>query len=335
MLVGLSVRAPDAPLAVALVGAGNHGAGVLLPTLLELNGVELAAVCDPTPGRARSAVRTSNGASKALATLEQALATLPLDALVVACPPAAHVSALELALDAGVPIFVEKPPAATTDDLARLAALAGRRNALVGVGMNLRYSTAISHVQRVLADPSMGDVVSLTIRHMANKPRSSLWGTSVVRSVLLAQLVHPVDLARWLAGPVAEVETRGWFHDTELTVVCALTHESGAMTSIVATTSAPRFRFTLSAATDRGAMVECRDLWEVLTEGPSSVDGLPSEQRWAPGPLDRGYRRAGYAPELAAFFDAVRNGTSFEPGLDDLLATFRVLDDVSEALDDR
>lgn len=330
-LTSVSLEAPDR-LAVALVGAGDQGAGVLLPTLRGLPGVEVVAVCDTVRHRAMQAAARA-GVGGVYRSLADALAARSLDAIVVACPPAAHRSALELAFAHGVPIFVEKPPAASMEELAIVAAAAKRSKRLVGVGMNFRYATAIEHVHDLINEGKHGRILYLSIRHMANKPRTSLWGESVLRSMLLAQLVHPVDLAIHLVGEVSEVRTKGTFRGDEITLVSTLVHSGGATTSIVASTAARRFAFALTAITDRGVVIECRDLWEVTLHGSPAAPATAWAELWSAGPLDRGYGRSGYEGELAAFFAAVRGEGPFRPDLDDLIPTYRILDEVHDALE--
>lgn len=323
--LGAGVGEPSS-LSVALVGAGRQGSEVLLPALRELPGVNIAAVCDPVTERASVA-----GGGVAVRSLQEAVEMVPLQAAVVACPPAVHRSTIEFALRRGLPVFVEKPPTILSGELIELVQLAQARSGLVGVGMNFRYAAAIQRVSRLLAEGSLGKLASLTIRHLANKPRSSLWGLSPMRSLLLAQAIHPIDLAVWLAGEVESDRTEIFSSGSACTIAAALVHTGGTHTSITISTAAPRFSFHLSAVTDKGAVIECSNLAEVTIEGgpDASADGWA--ERWVPGPLERGYRRGGYSPELAAFFEAVGAGTGFRPGLGDLLPTYHLLDAIEDA----
>jgi phthalate 4,5-cis-dihydrodiol dehydrogenase len=316
------------PVRVALLGAGKQGTEVLLPALREIGNVELAAVCDPHLSSAKMV-----GAGTAFCSLEEAAEEVALDAVVAACPPAAHTEALDFALDRDLPIFVEKPPTVLTSELGERAALERDRGLLVGVGMNFRHAAAIEEVRSLLTSDRCGSLASLSIRYLANKPTFPLWEISLLRSVLLAQMLHPVDLAIDLAGEVLEARTRCTRRDGTYTFVSILDHDDGVVSSLVVSTAAPRFSFDLCATTDAGVSIECRNLSEVVVEGDCEDAAQGWSRRWRPAALERGYGRAGYAPQLRRFFEALRDGGGFRPGLGDLLSTYRVLDSIEDSVD--
>jgi hypothetical protein len=149
----------------------------------------------------------------------------------------------------------------------------------------------------------------------------------------LAQVIHPVDLLIDLVGPPDDYESMVHRHENALTVAVQLGVRGNWVASIVAGTSAQRFSFALNIVTDKGVIISCNDLWDVLIEGmpvDSEIATLPWTRRWSAGALDRGYSRAGYQGELVKFFDAVRHRTPFAPNLSDLLPTYHVLDQIEK-----
>ena len=106
-----------------MVGAGAVAARHVR-TLLAMDGVELAAVADPALERAKE-LAAEAGAS-AYPNHMELLAAERLDAVYICVPPFAH-GVPELAvIDAGLPMFVEKPVAIDRETAAEIAArLAG------------------------------------------------------------------------------------------------------------------------------------------------------------------------------------------------------------------
>jgi predicted dehydrogenase len=108
-------RQLPAPKSVALVGAGRHGRAILTE-LGKITGAKIAAVCDSSPARLKTALERAPGAetfSDHRALLEK---RRDLDAVIVATPTHLHRPIVEDALQAGKHVYCESPLAHTIDD---------------------------------------------------------------------------------------------------------------------------------------------------------------------------------------------------------------------------
>lgn len=238
-----------------------------------------------------------------------------------------------MAVQHGVPIFVEKPPAISLTALQQMAAAALSADVLTGVGMNFRFATACQEVKTILDSGEYGTPIALTIHHMASKPRAPLWGLPLVDSVLLSQVIHPVDLTLHLMGDVSFLHTIGRMQGDTCMLGLQLQFMSGAIGTIVCGTAARRFRCYMEIVTDTGVTIACDNLWKVSIRGGGGDEtGVAWDRSWSPGALDRGYSRAGYQGELRQFIDAVRTSTQFSPSLSDLLPVYDVLNSVGKDL---
>jgi predicted dehydrogenase len=197
----------------AIVGAG--GAGLLHALAFRAHGIAIRTVFDPDPARARN-----------LADLCGAHATTHLDALAdsdAACisicsPPRWHAEqALQCARE-GRTIFVEKPVAVTSDELARLAAARG----CVPI-VQWRAGRGIRAIRNAVAEwllgPSPSVCVDLALRRSAayfaaGRGTRATWGCGALLSVG----IHAIDAAcfaldraalrvRSVVGPHAPEET--------------------------------------------------------------------------------------------------------------------------------
>jgi len=321
---------------VGLVGAGSQATDSLIPAILALPNAQLFAICDRDRGRA-SDVAAHNGVRHVFGSVQAMLTSVEIHALIAACPPQAHEEIVELAVDARIPVFVEKPPAVSTAALAELSSKLASAGVTSGVGMNFRYATAYRHLRTLIASGQMGRPISIALRHLANKPREPLWGLSLLRSVLLAQVIHPVDLIVDLVGEPDGYEGVVRHHSDRLTIALQLVGRGGWIASIVAGTASQRFHFALDVVTDQGAIISCNDLWDVRIEGgpreQPSEDGfeLPWTRRWSAGALERGYSRAGYQGEIREFLTAVEAEATFVPSLPDLLPAYSILDKIESS----
>ena len=140
-----------------------------------LPGVDLAAVVDPDPARAKiSDFRT---------VLDR------VDAAVVAVPTDHHHEVARAFLDKGVHVLIEKPIAATLEEAGELVALASKKNLVLQVGHVQRYSNAFQALARRVDKPIYIDAERLA----GFKQR----GAEV--DVILDLMIHDLDLALSLA----------------------------------------------------------------------------------------------------------------------------------------
>jgi virulence factor len=107
---------------VGVVGAGNIATIAQLPTLVQRDDVELAALvlrrADPGPLQRRWGFRAVHR------TVEDMLGAEDLDAVFVLTPRSEHAHAVEACLRHDVDVFCEKPLAPSSAEAERLADLA-------------------------------------------------------------------------------------------------------------------------------------------------------------------------------------------------------------------
>jgi myo-inositol 2-dehydrogenase / D-chiro-inositol 1-dehydrogenase len=220
------------PVALGLVGCGRLAEAGYVPAIAAASGVRLVAVADPEPARrAAVAALSAAGGADPVATFPDAAALLAgsdVDGLILATPVAAHLADAQRAAAAGVPVLVEKPPAADAAGAAALSAVSPRP----WVAFNRRFDPGARAVRRSV--PAAGP---LDLRLEITYRRRS-WGAHAVHDDALLDLgPHLVDWARWLSsGEAAEVAC------TELTT------DRAALYLVLA---AGRGRASLRAATDR------------------------------------------------------------------------------------
>ena len=171
---------------VAVIGAGHMGR-FHAEKFARLPGVELAAVVDPDPARAKvSDFRKVIGA---------------IDAAVIAVPTNLHHEVARACLEKGVHVLIEKPIAATLEEADDLVALAKRQNVVLQVGHVQRYSAAFQALAR-----GVERVLYIDAERLAGFKQR---GAEV--DVILDLMIHDLDLALSLArSPVSAVSACGF-----------------------------------------------------------------------------------------------------------------------------
>ena len=171
---------------VAVIGAGHMGR-YHAEKFARLKDVELAAVVDPDPARAKISDYRS--------VLDR------IDAAVVAVPTDRHHEVARACLERGVHLLIEKPIAATLAQADELVELAARKQLTLQVGHVQRYSAAFQALARRVERPQYIDAERLA----GFKQR----GAEV--DVILDLMIHDLDLAFSLArSEVASVSACGF-----------------------------------------------------------------------------------------------------------------------------
>ena len=171
---------------VAVIGAGHMGR-YHAEKFSRLKGVELAAVVDPDPAKAKvSDYRT---------ILDR------IEAAVIAVPTDRHHEVARACLERGLHVLIEKPIAATLAQADELVELALKNKLTLQVGHVQRYSAAFQALARRVERPQYIDAERLA----GFKQR----GAEV--DVILDLMIHDLDLALSLArADVASVSACGF-----------------------------------------------------------------------------------------------------------------------------
>ena len=188
---------------IGLIGAGNVGRRHA-QVLRSFPDVHLAGITDVVP-EAAAALARDVGCRPFPGTGE--LLSAGLDAVYVCVPPFAHGAPEAAVLSAGMPLFVEKPLAATAETAERVGAQVAAAGVLTAVGHHWRYLKVVERARRLLD----GRAVRLVGGTWLDKVPPVGWWPVRDRSggPVIEQAAHVLDLARLLAGEVAEVFAMG------------------------------------------------------------------------------------------------------------------------------
>ncbi|MFD5776628.1 Gfo/Idh/MocA family protein [Streptomyces fungicidicus] len=249
------------PLRVGLVGYGLAGSVFHAPLIAATEGLALDTVVTSNPERQRQA-RAEFPDVRVAATPDELLARSgELDLIVIASPNKTHVPLATAALQAGLPVVVDKPLSGTAAEARELAALAEERGLLLSVFQNRRWDNDFLTLRKLLDDGELGDVYRFESRFERWRPQlKGGWRESgdpaEIGGLLYDLGSHVVDQALVLFGPVtavyAEAVVRRDGAQTDDDTFIALTHTSGVRSHLyVSATTAqlgPRFRVLGSKA---------------------------------------------------------------------------------------
>jgi len=229
---------------VAVIGAGAIGR-MHIERCLRHDAVSLGAIADPTPAARDLAAEL--GVPCFADTLEM-LAKVPtknLGGVIVATPNATHADIGIACLDHGLPLLMEKPVADTVEDAQRLCDRAAAARVPLLIGHQRRHNPILRKARELIAGGLLGRPVTATVMATWLKPDSYFelaWRRQAGGGPVLINLIHDIDMLRFLLGEIATVQAvtsnavRGF--EVEDTAAVMLQFTSGALAALCVTDAA-------------------------------------------------------------------------------------------------
>ncbi|MDQ0894210.1 Gfo/Idh/MocA family protein [Agromyces ramosus] len=176
-------------------------------------GSRVVAVCDVSE-RSRAEARAALPEASVTGSLDELLAA-GIDAVMVLTPDHQHAPVAIAALDAGVPVFCEKPLAVTIDDADAILETARRTGTRLYVGHNMRHMPMVVLMRRLILEGRIGEVKAVWCRHFVGNGGDYYfkdWHAERAKTtgLLLQKGAHDLDVIHWLAGAYStEVQAMG------------------------------------------------------------------------------------------------------------------------------
>ena len=174
--------------------------------------LEVVAVCDRNEDLARSVARQFD-VPHAYADDEAFMAHPGLDIVVIYTPDQLHIRHIRLAFEAGLHVICTKPLVNRLEEAVEVIDLQKRHpGRKLMVGQSSRFFGPMLKQQEAIVAGRLGDLQFVDTRYVhdmrwfyENRP----WARLPDFDLIMACCSHPVDLARYVMGDVAEVHAYG------------------------------------------------------------------------------------------------------------------------------
>lgn len=308
---------------IGLIGLGKMGNNHLR-VLSMLKSVDLAFVYD---ANAEHAARVA--ATHGVPTGPDLDALLPLaDAVVICTPTSTHSEYLRRAAEHVRNIFVEKPLSQDLESSEADARFAAERGLNVQVGFIERFNPAIQQLKAVLDGSQQVINVDFT---RTNKLSARITDVDVITDLM----IHDIDLALFINGPVRSVSAHGLLEGRMIAFASALlTHENGRFSRIQASRiTEKKIRRIQATCTDM--FVDCELVRkELLINRQSEIqqqDGGPYTISSIEQTIEVQPQEA-LLTELQAFVTLCRTGEAMGPDALDGLNAAQICDQIQKAV---
>jgi predicted dehydrogenase len=191
---------------VGFVGTGGIAVDAHLPALKEIEGVEIAAMCDVSREAAQAAADKFGG--RAYTDHRDMLEREELDALFVCVPPFAHTDAELIATEKKIHLFVEKPVVLDMEKGIEIAEAIEKAGVVSCVGYQLRYFPVATAARDFLAGKPVAMVAASRWGGIPGGPEH--WWRVMDRSggMVHEMATHNMDFVRYIVGDIASVYAR-------------------------------------------------------------------------------------------------------------------------------
>lgn len=331
------------PLRIGIVGGGVMGtqhAGFIAG---EPNAV-LVGVADPFS----TTLAQQQGVPSYL-DYHDLLAAPDVDAVIIASPNGEHVSTALAAIDANIPALLEKPVAISVAEACVLSSAVQASDGVILVGHHRRHHPAVAAAREMISSGELGRIVAVNGMWLTKKSDryfAQSWHRASGAGVLLINLVHDLDLMRYLVGEIVTVQAvasnavRGFEVEDTAAVIVGFDH--GAIGTFLAsdtvvapwgwdqsTQDDPQFPFnpdisSYSIAGTEGSLA-FPQLAHYYHDGESDWHH-PLSRRFHAAPAGDSYTR-----QLRHFIDVARGTAAPVVTVDDAAATLNVVQAAHES----
>lgn len=221
------------------IGCGDVTEKKSGPAFNLVEGSQIVAVMSRTKERAQSyAMR--HGIKRWYTDAAELIDDPEVNAVYVATPPSSHPSYAIMAMNAGKPVYVEKPLAASYDDCARINRVSKETGVPCFVAYYRRYMPYFNKVKEIISSKVIGEVQNVQIRYSAPPRHEDLVADRLPWRVkpeiagggyFYDMAAHQLDFVQELFGVITHARgyssNRGHLYSAEDTVSACFQFEDG------------------------------------------------------------------------------------------------------------
>lgn len=221
------------------IGCGEVAERKSGPAFRMVPNSDVVAVMSRTKHRAKSYAER-HGIKRWYTDAAQLINDPEVNAVYIATPPSSHPTYAIMAMNAGKPVYIEKPLAASYDDCARITRVSKETGVPCFVAYYRRYMPYFLKVKELLGSGRLGEVQNVQIRYSCPPRPEDLNGDNLPWRVMpeiagggyfYDMAAHQFDLIQELFGVITHARgysaNRGHLYRAEDTVSACFQFENG------------------------------------------------------------------------------------------------------------
>ena len=187
---------------LGIIGAGNFTNATVLPALKKV-GASVKYISSAS-GLSATTLAKKNGIAHVTTNYHEILQDPEVDAVLITTRHNAHAAMCIAAMKAGKHVFVEKPLALTTAEIAEIEAVYHASNVTLTVGFNRRFSPFVQDAKQKLGEVQTPINVIATMNAGFIPPSSWVHDMQVGGGRIIGEACHLIDLISYLTGSTVQ-----------------------------------------------------------------------------------------------------------------------------------
>jgi phthalate 4,5-cis-dihydrodiol dehydrogenase len=323
---------------LGFIGCGTQSSNHLQPNVPPIDEIDYVAAADLDESRATKAAKRYG--VKPYKDFKKMITGERLDAVAIVGPPEIHRQIGIECLNMGVHIFIEKPPAMTSQSAKELLDTAKRNGKFGMVGTQWRHDPAHKIMRDLMQKPEFGQPTYFHGHFLSPGLPFGLWGTETAfKGFLLGQGVHIIDCTRFLMGDIVNVYASSFEgKDGAVAMNVSIIFQNGGTGHIGLAAEVPIQETSMLAIGDGEQIIEVRngnhlrmskkDSWCSTKGGFFDHPSLEWDVGWG---AHFGYRRVAYCEELRHFAQCLLKGDQPHASLEDGYKAMVVIEAIDES----
>ncbi len=224
---------------VLITGLGGIAQVAHLPIISKMDNVEICGICDIDKSKTKSIAQKYN-IKAAYNTLDELLANVEADCLIVTSPTSLHHEQAIKGLKKGLNVLVEKPLARNYKEASEIVDAAKKAKKLLMVGMNNRFLPEVMMQESFVSAGEIGEVFYIKAGYLKKRSTSEKWSVNKNESgggVFMDLGIVILDIALWMmkfpkVKAVSAVNYNHSFKDVEDSSFVLIRFQNGSTISI-------------------------------------------------------------------------------------------------------
>lgn len=187
---------------LGIIGAGNFTNATVLPALKKV-GASVKYISSAS-GLSATTLAKKNGIAQVTTNYHEILQDPEVDAVLITTRHNAHAAMCIAAMKAGKHVFVEKPLALTTAEIAEIEAVYHASKVTLTVGFNRRFSPFVQDAKQKLGEGQTPINVIATMNAGFIPPSSWVHDMQVGGGRIIGEACHLIDLISYLTGSTVQ-----------------------------------------------------------------------------------------------------------------------------------
>lgn len=302
---------------ICYIGAGNFSSVFIHPQLAQ-HDIELAAICDLVEDKAQTAAARF-GFQRVYTDFDKMLDEQQPDAVFCVGGNNMHYTVGMKVIERGLPMYVQKPPAFTSEQTREMAEAAAKHGAVCHVGFNIRSAPAVQFTRRLLDGDEFGSPTLLIFRY-------GLFSNPDWQYGIRDQHSHAVDTMRYLLGDLEGLHVQPILQEGVRGYVATMRTPEGAVATLNTVSEQDiRYEFLYFELTGRNRHYVVSHDGDLYYHRPDAEDVSIRAGTYYPG---RMLDHLGYVEDVRNFLAAARGDEPDRCPVADTINTMQLVEQI-------